>query len=408
MGNILFFTPDFPLNSPGHIYFDFVESLLIENNSVIVFVPIERKFNEKSSILIYSNLKIIRYKFLNFRGKVSFFEKGLAFLIYPYYLIFTLLKNNIHLSVIDLAVFVTLPITYHPLIKYIKNLSNRAFIYVMHKDMFPKSAVDLGYIKKDSLIYRIFRFFEVSLYKNADKIGVISEKNKVQILNNNKFLNQIKVEIFNNSIIPKNNFDVFSNTFWKNSILEQFGIPKNKVLFIYGGNISRAQNVDFIIECIKKIQSISGAFFIFIGSGNGFDKLRDFIYQNHPENIKIFNSLPKIEYDKLLSACDVGLVFLDYRFEIANIPSRILTHFDNFQPILAATDIFTDLKEIITINKIGYWCPSNSPEMFYLLINNIIQNKNEIHFYGKNAKSYLMKECNSLLNTRKITKYIGN
>ena len=40
-------------------------------------------------------------------------------------------------------------------------------------------------------------------------------------------------------------------------------------------------------------------------------------------------------------------------------------------PVLAATDINTDFRELIEEAACGYWCESNSPESILLVIQNI-------------------------------------
>ena len=57
--------------------------------------------------------------------------------------------------------------------------------------------------------------------------------------------------------------------------------------------------------------------------------------------------LPKDEYDAMIGACDVGLIFLDYRFTIPNFPSRLLAYMQAKIPVLASTDPNTDVGSVI-------------------------------------------------------------
>ncbi|EKC47374.1 hypothetical protein OBE_15744, partial [human gut metagenome] len=45
--------------------------------------------------------------------------------------------------------------------------------------------------------------------------------------------------------------------------------------------------------------------------------------------------LPKEDYDIMVAACDVGMIFLDYRFTIPNFPSRLLSYMQAKIPVLA-------------------------------------------------------------------------
>ena len=82
--------------------------------------------------------------------------------------------------------------------------------------------------------------------------------------------------------------------------------------------------------------------------GIEYSKWRHFLKISKLNNMRLINNLHKKEYYKLLLACDVGLVFLDHRFTIQNFPSRILSYMENSMPVLAATDVNTDIGKVIT------------------------------------------------------------
>ena len=44
----------------------------------------------------------------------------------------------------------------------------------------------------------------------------------------------------------------------------------------------------------------------------------------------------KEDYELMISACDVGLIFLDHRFTIPNFPSRLLAYMQAGLPVLQA------------------------------------------------------------------------
>ena len=78
--------------------------------------------------------------------------------------------------------------------------------------------------------------------------------------------------------------------------------------------------------------------------------------------------LPKEDYDTMVGACDVGLIFLDHRFTIPNFPSRLLAYMQAKLPVLAATDPNTDIGKAIVDGGFGWWCESDDSNKF---VNNI-------------------------------------
>src|SRR5699024_2861501 len=105
-------------------------------------------------------------------------------------------------------------------------------------------------------------------------------------------------------------------------------------------------------------------------------------------NATLLSQLDKNDYETLVRACDVGLIFLDHRFTIPNIPSRLLSYMDAQLPVLAATDINTDLGSIIENGDFGYWCESTDVKKFTDKLELMCDSNNRRRM-GENARKYL-------------------
>lgn len=101
----------------------------------------------------------------------------------------------------------------------------------------------------------------------------------------------------------------------------------------------------------------------------------------------MLNSLTKKDYDKLVSACHVGLIFLDYRFTIPNFPSRLLSYLECKMPVICATDPNCDMGHIAEENGFGYYVPSNSVEAFTKAVDRMLASN--IKGMGKCGYSFL-------------------
>ena len=99
--------------------------------------------------------------------------------------------------------------------------------------------------------------------------------------------------------------------------------------------------------------------------------------------------MQKEDYDNVVKACDVGLVFLDNRFTIPNIPSRILTYMEFGMPIIAATDTNTDLDKILEDGKFGLWSESKNLNDFYKNVDTLCEDKALLDEMGSNGRKYL-------------------
>ena len=123
---------------------------------------------------------------------------------------------------------------------------------------------------------------------------------------------------------------------------------------------------------MKASSSIEEAFFVIVGDGSEYGKLEEYVKSANQSNLRLMQRLPKEDYDTLVGACDVGLIFLDHRFTIPNFPSRLLGYMQAKIPVLAVTDPNTDIGKVIVDGGFGWWCESNSVDGFAREIQSII------------------------------------
>ena len=178
------------------------------------------------------------------------------------------------------------------------------------------------------------------------------------------------MEVAPNSIEPNDNLNLNGR-----AIREKYGLPMDRPVFIYGGNLGKPQGIPFLIKCLEANAKRTDCHFVVIGRGTELPKLQAWynnIKANENHNITVMEGLPKTEYDELVRVCDVGLIFLDHRFTVPNFPSRLLSYLESRMPILCATDPSTDVGRIAEKNGYGFWCESNSVEAFTAILDKMI------------------------------------
>ncbi|NWH09768.1 glycosyltransferase family 4 protein [Acholeplasma laidlawii] len=297
-------------------------------------------------------------------------------------------KSNLKDTTIDLVLYSTPPITLNKSIKYIKN-HYHAKTYLLLKDIFPQNAVDLGMFSKKGLIHKYFRIKEKNVYNLSDNIGCMSQANLKYILNNNN-IDKHKIEINPNSIEINQIIEISSHQ--KQEVLDTYGIAKDKFKMIYGGNLGEPQGIEFILKVILENENHNNIITI-VGSGTQSNRIKKFIVDNNLVNTVFIDKLAKDKFDLLLSACDIGLIFLDARFTIPNFPSRLLSYLEYSKPVIAATDLNTDVGETIKNGGFGYWCESKNTDDFFKLVEKMkIENIN--NQFGKTGRIFLEKYYN--------------
>lgn len=380
--NILFLTIVYPVNETN-LYTDLMQEFIEGGHNVYVITSTERRYKKSTSIGIERRVTVLRLKTLNLQ-KTNLLEKGLATLLLEYQYISAIKKYYGNIS-FDLVIYSTPPVTFARVINYCKEVY-KANTYLLLKDIFPQNAVDLGLVRKDSLLYKYFRNKEKKLYRLSDFIGCMSPKNVEYLIKHNANLACEKIEVCPNSIIPKPLNPI--NNDLKRSIRNKYGIPTDRLLLLYGGNLGKPQGIDFILEVLTSNKDNINVFFLIVGSGTEYASLERSIKENDISNVKLIGMLPKNEYDALVQVSDIGLIFLDKRFTIPNFPSRLLSYMEYSLPVIAATDINTDIGAIIEQGKFGFWCESGDIDGFNTILNKILNYK-DINQMRINSRKYL-------------------
>ncbi|MBE6995172.1 MAG: glycosyltransferase family 4 protein [Ruminococcaceae bacterium] len=260
----------------------------------------------------------------------------------------------------DLILMATPPITLASVVEYVKKRDG-AEVYLLLKDIWPQGIADLGAISVNGPVYRYFRGKEKRLYRISDRIGCMSPANVDYVRRHNPRLDGSIVELCPNSVEP---VDTSLTAQRRAEVRAKYGIPQDRTVFVYGGNLGRPQGVPFLVDCLRACSACPDAFFVICGTGTEYPKLKSYVDAERPEHVLLLNGLPHDEYESLAAACDVGLIFLDYRFTIPNFPSRLLSYMQAGLPVICCTDPNTDIGAVAETGGFGWKCPSNDVSAF--------------------------------------------
>lgn len=367
------------------IYCDLLRCFKEKGHSIYTVSPNEKRTGRPTELLCTDDVHMLNVAVGNVTKNSNLISKGLATVTLEGLFIKAIKKYFADVR-FDLVIYSTPPITFSKVISYIKKRDG-AKSYLLLKDIFPQNAVDIGMMKTSGpmgLIYKNFRKKEKKLYAISDRIGCMSQANVDYVLKHNPEIAPKDVEICPNSIEVT---DKSVDTATRQSIREKYGIPLDKTVFVYGGNLGKPQGIPFLIECLKTQKENDQAYFLIVGAGTEASKLKTYVQQEAADNIRIMDRLPKEDYDRMVAACDVGLIFLDHRFTIPNFPSRLLSYMQAKLSVLACTDPNTDIGQVITAGGFGWWCESNSTDAFVECVNKACEA--DLTPMGENGYAYL-------------------
>lgn len=376
--NVLFLTMSSQMAdiSTSGIYTDLMRKFKDEGHDVYIMYPSERRYGRTTGLSDSYGIHFLNVRTLNV-SKTNIIEKGLGQVLLEYQFKSALKKYWSDIA-FDLILYSTPPITFTNVIKYAKQRNPKALAYLLLKDIFPQNAVDIHMLSTTGIkgiLYRSFRKKEQELYRISDYIGCMSPANVDYLIKHNPQIDPNIVEIAPNSYNPTSTDGLTASD--KDEIRQRYNLPTDKPIFIYGGNLGRPQGIPFLIECLNANKDRKDCHFVIVGKGTEYPKLEAWMQTAQPTSVSLFSSLPKSDYDKLAGACDVGLIFLDYRFTIPNFPSRLLAYIMESKPIIAATDVSSDVGTIAANNGFGLWCPSNSVSSFTNAVNYMLRSDME-------------------------------
>jgi len=380
------------------IYQDLLRKFRDNNHEVTVVYPCERKYGLKTKLVEDNSIKLLSVWTPNIQ-KTNLIEKGIATLLIEYFYYYAILRF-VKFKDFDLILYSTPPITFTNLIMWLKKKSN-AFTYLLLKDIFPQNAVDLNFIKPKSYLYKYFRNKEIKLYEISDFIGCMSPANFEYLIKNNPQINSSKLEVNPNTIEV-----AFRNNISNEDLFNKYNIPKDKTIYLFGGNLGAPQAINLLKKNIEHCKSIKEAFFVIIGDGTEYQDFKNWTNRENIKNVLLIKELPKLEYENILSMAHVGLIFLNPLFTIPNFPSRVLSYMQFKLPVICATDLVTDIGKIVCSNNFGYSCLTSDLDSFFDYVLKLL-NKDLRTQMGENSFNYLINNYNIDVSYNKIIEKIN-
>lgn len=388
--NVIFLTMvQMPSLSGRGIYVDLLRHFSRQGHNVYVVFPRERRQGEPTEAFEADGTHFLGVRTLNLT-KTNVVEKGIG-QVRVEGQFKQAIRKYWGKEKFDLILYSTPPITLMGAVKYLKDKNPQAKSYLLLKDIFPQNAVDIGMMSTTGpkgLLYKFFRRKEKALYRVSDYIGCMSPANVEFVLKHNPEIAPSKVEVAPNSLeLSVQSLESEDSGELKVKVRNKYGLPMDKPVFIYGGNLGKPQGIPFLVKCLDANKDRTDCYFVVVGSGTEQRLIQEWYDKEKPKNATALQALPKADYDTLVNTCDVGLIFLDHRFTIPNFPSRLLSYLENKMPVLCATDPNCDMGPIAEANGFGYWCESNSVEAFTAILDKMI--KSDIKAMGEKGFEFL-------------------
>ena len=271
--------------------------------------------------------------------------------------------------------------------------------------------------KKGGLLWKIGRVIEDFTYRNADKIVVISQDFKRNIID--KGVPEEKIVVVYNWVDQNMVVDVPRD---KNKLFDMYGLDRSKFYITYNGNIGLTQNMEMLCEVARELEQegLNDIHFVLTGNGAYWDtlvsKLRGLNEEKRAKapdgteaitfgNITLLPFQPYEDISHVFSLGDASLVISKPGVGENSVPSKTWSIMSASRPVLANFDE-NELKTIIADNNCGIFTKAGDKEAFKEAILKLYGDRELCKEMGKNGRQFVMDNLTKEVGTQKYVDVI--
>ena len=279
------------------------------------------------------------------------------------------------------------------------------------QDIFPDSLSGTGLAVKGGILWKIGRVIENFTYRNADKIIVISNDFKNNIMA--KGVPDKKIEVIYNWVDEHIIVDVPRID---NKLFDLYHLDRNKFYITYSGNIGLTQNMDLLLAALEELETEApDIILVLIGDGaykENVVKIIDGIVckdgkirGNKLSNVIMLPFQPYEDIASVFSLGDAGLIISKPGVGANSVPSKTWNIMSASRPILASFDE-NELKNIIEDNQCGIFTKAGDKDAFKDAILTLYNDSSLCKEMGKNGRQFVMNNLTKEIGTQKYVNVI--
>lgn len=274
----------------------------------------------------------------------------------------------------------------------LKKIKKIPMVYNL-QDIFPDSLIHTGICKKDSVFVKIGSWMEQVTYRNSDKIIVISEDFKKNIME--KGVPQEKISVVYNWVdenavqyCPRN----------ENTLFDEYKLDRGKYYIAYSGNIGLTQNMDMLLEVAQRIRQRKDICFVLIGDGAYRETVESIISERQLDNVKLLPFQPYDRISEVFSLGDIGLIISKGGVGNNSVPSKTWSYMSARRPIMASFDLESELCSIIRKTDCGICVAADDADAFEAAI--LAAADNSIEEKGNLGRQFVLEHLTRSIGTK--------
>lgn len=263
-----------------------------------------------------------------------------------------------------------------------KKLRSTPYVYLIH-DLYPGIATELGLIDEGSIIERVWRRGNAQFLRDADRIVVLGESMRDELLSRYRAVDPSQVVVIHNwedesviEPIPKS----------ENSFAREYGTVEPFTI-VYSGNVGRFHELETVIDAVDRVDGQGyDVKFLIIGEGARKAELQEYVSRNDIDVVEFLPFQPMDRLPESLTSGDVSLVGIKEGMEGLCVSSKLYSALAAGRPILAVVGEGDEVEIVVQDCDCGFHVEPDDVETCVDVIERWIQDKQTREEQGENAR----------------------
>lgn len=215
-------------------------------------------------------------------------------------------------------------------------------------DINPDQAVELGWVRKNSLGFRLLNWMAIFTYKKSDLIVCLDRFMQDRLVDKGIHSHRI-------CIIPAWSHDIGyeSITSSENRFRRRYDL-NGKFVVMYSGNFSVCHPLDTILETARLMKDNGRIHFLFVGGGLRVKDVLEFKDRHNLSNIQYLPYQPRSEIKDSLAVADLHAVVMGEKYVGIVHPCKIYGILASGKPFILVGPEKSHVGDIRRDHKLGY------------------------------------------------------
>ena len=253
------------------------------------------------------------------------------------------------------------------------------YVTLLH-DAHPQLGVWVGTFRKGSLVERIWMSLNRRKYKRTKEAIVLCSAAKKLVAET------YPITLEHIHVIPNwaDGEDLFPKKKEDSEIAQEQGFVDDFIL-LYSGNMGLYYDFETVLGAAKMLEGEPFKL-VLVGGGGKKTQIEEHIKEHNMTNVVMLPYQPFEKLNDSLNACDASLVTIAKGIEGISFPSKLYTSLAVGKAIVALSEDWSELREIVEGTECGIWSALGDSEGLANKLRVLIHDKQKTSDMGKSAR----------------------